>query len=146
MVIKKILAIPVFLTCVWLGWLLWHQINISITEQNELEWQEYDEAEIQNLRNDGESVLIDFTAKWCLTCLLNEKMVLSSDEFENLVKEKNIYLFKADWTNESAEITQALAQYGRNSIPLYVYYDGESEEAKILPQLLTISIVKEYLQ
>lgn len=146
MVIKKILAIPVFLTCVWLGWLLWHQINISITEQNELEWQEYDEAEIQNLRNDGESVLIDFTAKWCLTCLLNEKLVLSSDEFENLVKEKNIYLFKADWTNESAEITQALAQYGRNSIPLYVYYDGESEEAKILPQLLTISIVKEYLQ
>ena len=131
---------------VWLVWILLHQVNISIAEQSELEWQKYDNEEIQNLRDEGKSVLIDFTAKWCLTCLLNEKVVLSSDEFVRLVKEKNIYLFKADWTNESADITKALAQYGRNSIPLYVYYDGESDEAKILPQLLTISIVKEFIQ
>jgi thiol:disulfide interchange protein DsbD len=78
--------------------------------------------------------------------LLKDSAVLSSDEFEQLVKEKNIYLFKADWTNENAEVTQALAQYGRNSIPLYVYYDNESENAKILPQLLTKAIVKEYMQ
>lgn len=146
MIVKKIFAVPVFLTCIWLVWILLHQINISVVGQSELEWHEYNETEIQNLRDEGKSVLIDFTAKWCLTCLLNDKLVLSSDEFEKLVKDKDIFLFKADWTNESAAITQALAQYGRNSIPLYVYYASESDEAKILPQLLTISIVKEFIQ
>lgn len=146
MIVKKIFAVPVFFTCLWLGWLLIHQIGVSVTNTNDLEWMEYDEKEIEMLRQEGNPVFINFTAKWCLTCLLNDRVVLSSDEFEQLVKEKNIYLFKADWTNENAEVTQALAQYGRNSIPLYVYYDGESEEAKILPQLLTISIVKEFIQ
>ena len=145
-IIKKIFAIPVFLTCIWLGWILLHQIGGSFEENSKLEWREYNSEEIQNLCDKGERLFINFTAKWCLTCLLNDKAVLSSEEFEKLVTDKNVYLFKVDWTNESDEVTQVLAKYGRNSIPLYVYYDGESNNAKILPQLLTISIIKEYVQ
>ncbi len=145
-IIKKIFAIPVFLTCVWLGWILSHQIQVSFEEYNDLDWREYNSEEIQSLLDNDERLFINFTAKWCLTCLLNDKAVLSSEEFKKLVKDKNVYLFKADWTNESDEVTQALAKYGRNSIPLYVYYDGESNKVKILPQLLTTSIVKEYMQ
>ena len=144
--IKKIFAIPVFFTCVWLLWILVYQMGVINHKNSNLKWIEYEEQQIESLKNKGESIFIDFTAKWCLTCLLNEKSVLDSNDFEKLVKEKNIHLFKADWTNENSEITNALAKYGRNSIPLYIYYDGESAETRILPQVLTSSIINEYIQ
>ena len=93
----------------------------------------------------GEPVFINFTAKWCITCLANERLAFSSKEFSDLISLRKIHIFKADWTNESEEITKALAAYGRNSIPLYVYYDGKSRQYVILPQLLTDSILKGYL-
>lgn len=55
-------------------------------------------------------------------------------------------MFRADWTNNDDMITSALERYGRNSIPLYVYYDGTGSEYKILPQLLTPNILEEYLR
>ena len=35
--------------------------------------------------------------------------------------------------------------YGRASVPLYVYYDGKSDDYLILPQIITPSILSEYL-
>ncbi len=145
-ILKKIFAIPVFFTCVWLIWILLYQIGDWESKNKELDWAEYDANQISKLVAEGNPVFVNFTAKWCLTCLLNDKAVLSSDEFSQLAKDKKIYLFKADWTNKSEEITKALAQYERNSIPLYIYYDGESAEEIILPQLLTISIIQDYIQ
>ena len=48
-------------------------------------------------------------------------------------------------TNKDRHIAEALERYGRNSIPLYVYYDSENEDYVILPQLLTPGILNEYL-
>ena len=62
-----------------------------------------------------------------------------------MVNQKGIKLFKADWTNKSPEIADALAQYGRNSVPLYVYYPNSGDYV-ILPQLLTAGILEEYLK
>ena len=89
----------------------------------------------------GEKLFIDFTAKWCITCIVNEKTVLNTDKFMQLAKEKHIHLFKADWTNRSSEITSALAQYNRGSVPLYVYYDGTGKY-EFLPQILTLKNVR----
>ena len=83
--------------------------------------------------------------KWCLVCLLNDKSSLSTDEFKQLTKNKNIRLFKADWTNRDERIRDALKTYGRNSIPLYVYYPQGSRAPIILPQILTVDILREKL-
>jgi thiol:disulfide interchange protein DsbD len=89
-------------------------------------------------------VLIDFTAKWCITCQVNKQMVLNTSKAHQLFKDKNVQLVKADWTTYDAAITKALEQYGRSSVPLYVllYPNGHH---KVLPELLTFSILKEAL-
>ena len=143
--LKKIFAVPVLLTCVWLGWLLYGQLHLTAGKSADmLQWEAYDAVKVEQLVRRKQPVFIDFTAKWCLTCLVNKQVALHSEAFERAVKEKNIRLFKADWTNRSDVIAAALESYGRSSIPLYVYYDGSSEY-KILPQLLTPGIVADYL-
>ena len=147
--LKKIFSLPIFATCLWLGWVFYNQVSpqeTSVAEAQDLVWQDFSEDKVQALRAENRPVFIDFTAKWCLTCLVNEKTALSSKTFAKLVKNKNIALFKADWTSQDKAITQALARYERNSVPLYVYYNGKIEEPIILPQLLTPSLLKEYLK
>lgn len=146
-ILKKVFAIPVFLTCLWLVWVLYNQTGRHAAgTASTAEWQPYNARKVAELVDKGEPVFINFTAKWCITCLANERLAFSSKEFSDLISLRKIHIFKADWTNESEEITKALAAYGRNSIPLYVYYDGKSRQYVILPQLLTDSILKGYLK
>lgn len=144
--LKKIFAVPVILTCIWLGWVLYAQLAQPAETSGKLDWQPYRKEAVEQLVRERKPVFIDFTAKWCLTCLLNKKSSLQSDEFERLVKQRGLNLYTADWTNNDEYIAQALAEYGRNSIPLYVYYDGKSDDYLILPQLLTPQILEDYLQ
>ncbi len=144
-VLKKIFAIPVLLTCLWLAWVLWHLTNSPQVAENELIWQDYHAQKVSDALQNGNAVFIDFTAKWCITCLANEKMVLETKDFAELVKKHNILLFKADWTSKSPEIADALAQFERNSVPLYVYYPA-GKNYVLLPQLLTSGIVKEVIK
>lgn len=143
-VLKKIFAIPVLLTCFWLAWVLWHLTNNKEALDDVLNWKVYDAQQISECLRNKQPVFIDFTAKWCITCLANEKFVLDTEYFSELVKKHNIQLFKADWTNKSQEITDALALYGRNSVPLYVYYSAGGNYV-LLPQLLTDNVVKQYI-
>ena len=145
-IFKKIFAIPVFLTVVWLVWVLFNQLQGTPQEMpHRMNWQKYDTAKVETLVQDNQKVFIDFTAKWCITCLVNKKLALQSETFGEIVTEKNIHLFMADWTNHDEEISKALQAYGRNSIPLYIYYDGHGNDYKILPQLLTEDILKKEL-
>jgi thiol:disulfide interchange protein len=119
----------------------------SKTEQadGKISWGVYTPAHLASLRASGKAVFIDFTADWCLTCKVNEKAALNRPEVAKAFAEKNIVALKADWTNTDEVITQALEAYGRNSIPLYVYYPAGGADYKILPQVLTVGNVVEAL-
>lgn len=140
--LKRILALPIALTCLWLGWLIYNQLTPVITNKKELYWENYDRNLIDKALENKQSVFINFTAKWCLVCLLNDKTTLSTDRFKNFVKQNNIRLFKADWTTKDDNITNALKLYNRSSIPLYVYYNKGSISPIILPQILTGDIIE----
>ncbi len=143
--LKRIFAIPVFLTCIWLGWILYGQLSgRPAPDEQGLLWHPYDAGKINEAMEKEQKIFIDFTAKWCLTCLANEKNALDTEEFAQIVKEKNIILFKADWTKHDPLITQALENYNRSSIPLYVYHDGS--DTHILPQILTPGIIRDFLK
>ena len=145
-ILKKIFAVPVFLTCLWLVWVLHSQLVIrNASSARTMVWEAYNKAKVEKLVADGHPVFVDFTAKWCITCLANETLVLHSPEFEKLAQSKKMLLFKADWTNDDPEITEALAAFGRNSVPLYVYYSGKDSGYVILPQLLTYKQVESYI-
>lgn len=128
-VVKKLFALPMLATCGWLLWVLW-----SGAETVPSAWESYRPEKVEAALEKGEKVLLNFTAKWCITCLVNEKSVFSGQDFARLAKKHKVRLFKADWTNRSPEISRALAAFGRSSIPLYVYYDGKGDY-KLLPQL-----------
>jgi len=98
------------------------------------------------LRAGGKPVFINMTAAWCLTCLVNEKVALGRESVQQRLHEKNITYLKGDWTNRDPEITRFLQQFGRNGVPLYLYFPpGRGSEVVVLPQVLTEEAVLEIL-
>lgn len=93
------------------------------------------------LRAAGQPVLVNMTAAWCITCLANERVALSTDSVRAALRERGVVYMKGDWTSHDATITQYLAQYGRSGVPLYVLYPANGGAGKVLPQLLTPAIV-----
>jgi thiol:disulfide interchange protein DsbD len=105
-------------------------------------WEPYSEARLAALIAQGRSVYLDFTAEWCITCQVNERIVFSSSEVRALIVQKNVALMKGDWTTKSSSITAALRRYGRNGVPLNVIINkGKQESAAVLPNILTPGIV-----
>jgi thiol:disulfide interchange protein len=108
------------------------------------EWQPYDAAQVAALAAAGRPLLVNFTASWCLTCLVNERNAFADSAVQQVFREKNVTLMKGDWTNRDPNITRALAVFGRAGVPLYVVYNSRpgSSEPLVLPQLLTAAIVQ----
>jgi thiol:disulfide interchange protein/DsbC/DsbD-like thiol-disulfide interchange protein len=107
-------------------------------------WQPYDAAAVAKLNAAGRPLLVNFTASWCLTCLVNERNAFADSAVQAVFRDKGVTLMKGDWTNRDPAITQALAAFGRAGVPLYVVYNSKpgSSEPVILPQLLTASVVR----
>jgi len=108
-------------------------------------WQRYDAAQVAKLNALGKPLLVNFTASWCLTCLVNERNAFNDSAVQEVFRNKSVTLMKGDWTNRDPAITQALAAFGRAGVPLYVVYNGRpgSSEPVVLPQLLTASVVRD---
>ncbi len=104
-------------------------------------WEPFSAARLAELRLAGSPVLIDFSAQWCLTCKVNERIALQNPAVESRLKELDVATLKADWTDRNDEIAQALAGYGRSGVPLYVLYYPGTGQPKILPEILTPGIV-----
>lgn len=111
-----------------------------------IQWEPYSAQKLNELTDQNKPVFLDFTAAWCITCQANELTALRNSDVVRAFKEKGITALKGDWTNYDAEITRALAQFGRSGVPLYVYYSGvEGEAPRVLPSILTSNIVLEAL-
>lgn len=91
-------------------------------------------------------ILVNMTAAWCITCLLNERTTLSKPEVQDWMRANNVIYFKGDWTNRDPQITEFLGGFGRNGVPLYVFYAGPElgvrPDPVVLPQLLNVTMVK----
>ncbi len=100
----------------------------------------YSEARLAELRAEGRTVFVDFTADWCITCKVNERVALAAADVRQAFAERKVVWLVGDWTREDPLITRTLERFGRNGVPLYLVYQGAAE-ATVLPQLLTPSIV-----
>ncbi len=117
------------------------QANQTVTADA---WEPFSAERVADLQKKGIPVFVDFTAKWCLICQANH-LVLVSDAVATKFDALGVVRMKADWTRKDGKITEALRQFGRNGVPLYVLYGANSETAAILPQVLTPENVLEHL-
>lgn len=85
-------------------------------------WQPWTADRVQQLVAQGRPVFVDFTAAWCVTCQYNKRTTLSRGDVLADFDAANFALLRADWTRRDPAITQALAQLGRNGVPVYVIY------------------------
>lgn len=202
--LKQILALPLFVTCAWLLWVLslqlgngilkpvligltlagegvWflgkyqmsgenkfralafgllfcgillsiHSARIAVPQtaressgKHLIVWENFSEERLEELLNKNGAVFVDFTAAWCLTCQVNERVALEIPKTAEMFRSMGITALKADWTSQDPEIAKSLAKYGRNSIPLYVFYPAGSRKPILLPELLTPGTVVDFL-
>ena len=120
-------------------------VSLSAEGYDKLAWSP---EMVKERRAAGQTVFVDFTAAWCVTCKVNERVVLERASVQDLFKESNTAFLVADWTNKNDEIARELARHGRSGVPLYLVYpplkageDNNDVSPIILPQVLTESVL-----
>jgi thiol:disulfide interchange protein DsbD len=94
-------------------------------------------ARLAALRAEGGPVFVNMTAAWCVTCLVNERVALSSAPVRQAFSAHHVAYLKGDWTRSDPAITAYLNGFGSDGVPLYVYYPGGQSAPEVLPQILT---------
>jgi thiol:disulfide interchange protein len=105
-------------------------------------WQPFAPDVVAQYQAQGRPVFVDFTADWCLSCQVNERVVLERPEVLNRLQDGKVALVRADWTRHDEDIARALATLGRSSVPTYALYPGTpGAPAQVLPEVLTTHTV-----
>lgn len=111
----------------------------------------FSEKALEEALNTKNPVFVEMTAAWCFTCKINHAVAININSTKKLFADKDVHYLIGDWTNHDETITKYLEKFGRNGVPLYVYYappdqtSGLRPEPKLLPQVLTPGIVQEII-
>ena len=100
-------------------------------------WVEFKHNEVKEFVKNGQPVIVDITAKWCITCKINKKNVLDNKEIIKILEEKNIKRFRGDWTLPDEEILNYLKYYGKFGIPFNIIYTEKYKDGVIFSEILT---------
>jgi thiol:disulfide interchange protein DsbD len=104
-------------------------------------WEPWSPQLLAAYQSQGRPVFVDFTAAWCLSCQVNERVALNQPQVKQAFQAANVALLRADWTRHDEAITQALTTLGRSGVPAYALYAPGQSEPQMLPEVLTPGIV-----
>ena len=104
----------------------------------------YSEQRLRELRNSNQIVFLNFTADWCITCKVNERVALKTQKVQKILDSESINYLEADWTRKDEMIASKLEEFGRSGVPLYLLYPSKGKPI-ILPEILTEDILIKYL-
>jgi thiol:disulfide interchange protein DsbD len=113
----------------------------TLSPKDSAVWQPWSQAAVSRSLAAGQPVFVDFTASWCLSCQVNERVALNQPEVVKAFQARNVVLMKADWTRHDEAITQVLTALGRSGVPAYALYTPGQSAPQMLPEVLTPGIV-----
>mgnify|MGYP003341534578 CR=1 FL=1 len=154
--LRQWLAVPMLATVVWLTWILGQQLSApaEATQQAQAattpdssagQWWPWTPEVVEQARRQGRTVLVDFTAAWCITCQVNKRTTLERPELMDALRTGHVLALRADWTRHDPAITQALADLGRTGIPVYAIYKPNAAP-QVLSELITLQDVLDALK
>ena len=110
-----------------------------------LNWEKWSTERMEEYKTQGKNVFISFTAEWCLTCKANERLVINTKSFEDIVREYDIKLLLADFTKQNEVMSKFLRQNGLVGIP--AYFIQKSDGALInLRETITLGKLRKHFQ
>ena len=116
----------------------------AVASTGGIETVAWSEQALADLRAQGRVVFVNMTADWCVTCKANERNVLASDGFRQLLQRTDAVYMRGDWTNADPAISAFLEAHNAVGVPLYVVY-GPGAPPAVLPPVLTRAIVEDAL-
>ena len=108
-------------------------------------WQAWSPQAVQEARQAGRPVFVDFTAAWCVTCQYNKRTTLADPALLRDFQAKQVVLLRADWTRRDETITRALKALGRSGVPVYAVYRNGAAQPTLLSELPSVDEVREAL-
>jgi thiol:disulfide interchange protein DsbD len=108
-------------------------------------WEPWSAGAVVRYQSQGRPVFVDFTASWCLSCEVNERVALSKPDVQKAFADANVALLRADWTQHDDAITETLSSLGRSGVPAYALYVPGETSPRLLPEVLTPGIVTDAL-
>ncbi|HKR87392.1 MAG TPA: thioredoxin family protein, partial [Phenylobacterium sp.] len=106
-------------------------------ESAALDEQPYSPATLAALRAKGTPVFVNYTAAWCVSCQVNDRVALSTSRVAEAFRRQGVAYLKADWTRRDPVIAADLARFGRAGVPLYLVYPADGRAPQVLPPILT---------
>lgn len=101
-----------------------------------LDARNFSAAALEQARASGSPVFVYFTADWCVSCKVNEKVAIEREATRAAFGKAGVVTLRGDWTLRQPEITEFLSERGVAGVPLYLWYEPGAAEPEQLPQLL----------
>ncbi len=118
--------------------------DLRTEKESIIEWEPFSSSKIDRYLSMGFPVFVDVTADWCLTCKVNEAMILNTEKVANFFRKYKVKPLKADWTNKNEEISKFLFSHGKKGVPFYVLY-YPSGEKYVFGELISVSEIEKAL-
>ncbi|MCL2843931.1 MAG: thioredoxin family protein [Chitinivibrionia bacterium] len=125
--LKKILGVILLLFAVYLLFSAHsHRIlpNSVLNTVSNSVWIEFSQELFEEAQRNRQSVIVQFTARWCLNCQYNKITVYETPEIRRILTERNILALSADLTNENIEAQNLKQMLNSRSIPFMAIFDG----------------------
>ena len=107
-------------------------------------WGAWTPELVDQSRAAGQTVFVDFTAAWCITCQVNKRLVLNRAVTQKAFEQAGVRTLRADWTLHDPAITAEITRLGRSGVPVYAFYPPQGAPV-VLPELLTVDLVRDAL-
>ena len=143
--LKYFLGVLLLLTSVWTFSMFFKSFNNKNVSEKYFSKNDptllWEKGLAQKLASEGNLVLIDITADWCITCKLNKLIIFNNKKINEKILKGDLKFIQGDWTLPNENILNFLAENRRYGIPYNSVHGPNNIEGVILPEILTVKTI-----